>query len=226
MAYESGFPLFDVEKPMVIPWKSEALLNMEQSGDYVAELKLNEARGFLTVGVDGTIKYYNRHRKWKDLDPQIMKDLQKMNLPKASVFDGGYLVNKTHKLCSLYLFDVLILEGVKVFKPFAERVKLLDKMIKVTKQVWRPVRTADFVMDFSAQLRGVSPLVERAAKLYKVDPTTLNGFVEGFVLKDLKARHSFPSGVKKTSSFFKLRKVDVLGKDKVWILPVEDNEQD
>lgn len=224
MIYTSGLPPFDVEKPMLVPWQSSALLMMEES-DHIGEIKLNEARGFLTISDQGEITYFNRYRKKIDLDPAILADLKKMKLPQASVFDGGYLRNKTHKICSLYLFDILIFEGKKVHWPFSERMAFVDKHIKITKQVWRPFRTTKFIHEFGAMLKGVSPLVKEAAKVYQIDAELLNGFVEGFVIKSLDGKHGFPNAVKKSPHFAKIRKIDVLKKDKVWLLPVEGQEE-
>ena len=198
---------------------------MLERGGYIGEIKLNEARGWLTVSDQGQITYFNRYRKQVELSPEILADLKKMKLPRASVFDGGYLRNKTHKVCSLYLFDILILEGKKVHKPFRERMAFIDKTIKITKQVWRPLRTEKFIHEFGAMLKGVAPIVKKAAEVYQIDAELLNGFVEGFVIKNLDGKHGFPNTCKKSPYFAKIRKMDVLKKDKVWLIPVEGQEE-
>lgn len=204
MTYCGGFPNFSIEKPISIPWKSDQLLSMEESGEYVAELKLNEHRGFITTDENGVPTFFS----YRGPEPKDVPALEGVSLPPCSVFDGGHLFRKDFG-SRLWIFDVLILEGKKVRRPFEERKALRDHHVSPSSTVWLPFSTSSFVREFQDMLNGRSKLIHQASEAY--DFPDLAPFIEGFVIKRKDARPCFPRSKRETASSFKLRIADVIG---------------
>lgn len=223
MYYQGGFPKFNVEKPIVIPWRSKQLLTMESSGDYVADIKLNEHRSLLTTNKAGEFEFFNRQGRKVVLPDYLLPELKKLKLPPCSILDGGHLQKKaTFPEMRVWLFDVLIWKGEKTELSFKERRKLLDQVVPQNQpHIWKPLQTGKFIHEFMRLLDKKSELIAAAAKEYGVPVELLFPEIEGFVVKNLNGKNSYPGNVKESPSFFKLRTSDVLPKNRKWLVAEE-----
>jgi hypothetical protein len=212
MTYKGGFPRFSIEKPFPVFWPSgkELLEQRQASGDYEAELKLNEHRGFITIDDKGEPTFFSyRHDNPIKLRGPALDHLKAMDLPPGSVFDGGHFSKLTvSKNSHLWIFDVLVLGGEQVVWTWGERRAWLDANIKPDPFIWVPLKTEDFVGEFQRMLNGDSLLVKQAALRYGIPYEMLVKEIEGLVLKRKSSKLTFPSSKKEVSSYFKLRLVD------------------
>jgi tetrahydromethanopterin S-methyltransferase subunit F len=208
-------PKFGIEKPIRISWDPEYIQRLESSGRYVAELKLDEDRGFLVTDEHGQATFFS-HRHMTPLvltgDP-----FEGQKLPPMSVFDGGHIYSKKLGLRSrIYVFDALVIKGEPLRVPFKERMVLLRQLMMPTHTLWIAPQTSDIRKTFDEIRRKDSVFVSQAALQFGIPKDTLWGFVEGLVIKDLGAKPAFPQpGTKKeTPASFKLRTADLLAHQK------------
>ena len=217
MFYVAGKPQFADEKPLKIPWNSEFLHKIQASGDYTAELKLDDHRGFLSIGKDGKIDFWSRRGSKVSLDKEILDNLKQMSLPKGLVLDGGLFKRKEFG-SRLWLFDILIIKGNKILDVFEKRRKLLENIVIPTNYIWVPEQTNTFIPEFSDILKKKSSLIQNSSIKYGFDCKLLEKFIEGLVIKKLDGKLSYPWVTKETSNFFKLRKADCTTSSKQMIL--------
>lgn len=218
--YKGGFPTFSIEKPMSVPWKSKVLMDTQMSDKYMAELKLNEHRGFLCIDESGKASFHS-HRGPSTNSPingLALEYVESLNLPKSSIFDAGHFSRKEFSNESrIWLMDILLIDGQKVRLPHAERVKLRDQLFKQSKYVWIPLSTTNFLIEFQNMLKGSSPLIRQASEVYAIPYEILVKEIEGLVIKMNSGLHSFPVNKKEVPEFLKLKIVDVFDKSKDWV---------
>jgi hypothetical protein len=214
-------PIFGIEKPMVIPWASDKLAEMQKSGEFVAELKLDEDRGFVCTDAAGVPSFYShRHDTIAKMTGPVFDGVV---LPPNSVFDGGHIyLKELNRESRVYLFDVLVLNGEKLRIPFSERTTKLRELIKPTKHLWLSYQVHNFIDQFRDLLNGRFILLETLAAHWQIPMPVLKNLVEGFVIKRLDAKPAFPSSPKlETTASFKLRLNDVLPSQKNWLKGVK-----
>lgn len=217
MVYGKLFPDFQIEKPTKINWGSLQLITMQESGEYLAELKLNEHRGFLLIDDDGNPRFIGHRGNEYVLGAKLIQHIQECKLPARSVFDGGYLSRKGRlDGPRLWIFDILIYKNEKMQTPFRDRKELLDRLIPGDQLLWRPLNTQNFLSEFHDMLHGKSTLIKRAALSYGISVELLKPLIEGLVIKKLDAKPRFSKTLVETTSSYKLRVVDVIESKKNW----------
>jgi hypothetical protein len=218
--YTGGKPKFGIEKPLVIPWATDKLIDMQNSGRWIAELKIDEDRGFICTDAQGKPSYYSHRND----SPTTMtgKVFDGVVLPPLSVFDGGHVYSKDlNRESRIYLFDVLVIEGQKLHMTFEERTALLRHTVTPSRHIWLSWQSKDFIQDFRNLLNGQYQLIETVAKLWGIPVPFLKKITEGFVIKNLDAKPAFPAGkIAETPASFKLRINDVLPSQRTWLKPV------
>lgn len=226
MKYKGGFPSFDIEKPMMIPWASDYLMRLQESGDYLAEYKLNEARSFLVTDTKGRASLYSRHSKLLALTPDAQDELNSIKLPPCTIFDGGhYKHSKISTQSRIWLFDILIYRGNKVREPWVKRRELLEKTIPPDlKHLWYSPLITNFLEVFSDLIRKRTPLFDPIFERSRVDREKILPEIEGLVIKRKSGLLSFPTRVKETPNFYKLRLMDLPKNYKSWVKPVAMKE--
>lgn len=221
MVYGRLFPDFQIEKPIKINWGSPQLLSLQESGRYIAELKLNEHRGFLLIDDDRKPRFIGHRGNEYVLGREFIAHIEELQLPPRSVFDGGYLSRKDRlDGPRLWIFDILVHRNERLNNPFGERKKLLDRVIPGDKLLWRPVAVTNFLQEFHEILHQRSTLLKRAALQYGVSIEFLRPLIEGLVIKDLEAKPRFSKTLVETASSFKLRTQDVIESKKNWYLKI------
>lgn len=182
-------PSFGIEKPLQISIVSPQLQEINTSGEYVAQLKLDEHRSFyifenntLTVmGWRGNIFHtidYNGKAEFPDM-----------------VLDGGILRTKTFRQQPVfYVFDLLLFEGQKNTMTYMERY---NKVVELVGGVDRFVipRNLDIgvIQEFKNLQAKKSTMVKQIVKEYKglFDEKTIYEITEGFVLKKKDSKLSY-----------------------------------
>lgn len=210
--YTGGFPSFGIEKPMSLPWHGGTGLvkDLQDSGGYSAELKLNEHRGFITIDKKGKATFFSYRGPSANsgIVGSVMNDIEQMGIPPNTVFDGGQFFRKELGGSRLWLFDVLVWEGEKVRLPWKERRELLDSAIEDNhKTVWTPPLCWRFHKEFGDMLKGKSKMVSDFLVSHHLPPS-FGDQIEGLVIKRLDGKLSFPVNKKEVPTFFKLRLAD------------------
>lgn len=210
MDYKSGQPKFSVEKPKKIIWGNEMLQVLQDSERFIGEFKLDEHRGQLCFEANGKINFYSYRGGTYDVDPALKEILRSFNIPEGSVFDGGFLkLKKLGDLPYLYIFDVLVYDGKKVWKKFGERRKFLHSIFHTKDRLCLPPAVTNFIEEFKKLQEGKSELAREMAKSFNIEYKLLEPLIEGFVIKDINGVHGFPQSVKKSNNFYKLRLQDI-----------------
>lgn len=203
-------PTYSHEKPHLIVYPSEQILEMEKSGKYIAEIKLNEHRSFIVR--DKNWRVFSRHGNELSLSKEHQEQLNTIDLPKGTVLDGGYfnLKSLTAGVPRIYIFDVLEYGTEKFRDTFEKRIETLDKVFpKSSSLIWKPIRTLQIKSSFEGIVRGKSPILTQAAKAYGIPVKDLLPQIEGLVIKNLAGRHSYPVNTRVSANFYKLRVVDL-----------------
>jgi len=210
MYYVNGYPRFCIEKPLRSAWLKDKLKVKESTGQYFAELKLNEHRGFLCIDDNGKAVFYTyRHRNPVKIRGEALARIEAMGLPRSSIFDGGHLFRKEFGPTRIYIFDALVISGEKCKLSCEMRRGLLDKLIKTDDLIWRPLWTEKWVDEFEAMIYGESQLIKEAALAYGFPYEKLLPLIEGFVLKRKDSLLKFPYRQIESASFLKLRLADL-----------------
>jgi len=211
--YTGGFPTFSIEKPIALPWRGGQgyVLEVQSSGEWSAELKLNEHRGFITTDAKGKATFfsYRGPKANSGIVGEVLREVEQMGMPPCSVLDGGQFYRKELGGSRLWLFDVLVWKGEKVRLPWKERRDLLDSLVPALHPtVWTPPVCWNFHKEFANMLQGKSKLIYQFLQDHNLPPTFADQ-IEGLVIKRLDGKHSFPVNKKEVSSFLKLRMADV-----------------
>lgn len=217
--YQGGFPNFAIEKPYKIPWRSNKLLRLQRSGEYEAELKIDEDRSFLCIDEDGNPEIWS-HRKIKpQIRGKLLEHIRSLNIAPCTVIDGGVVFNKKlGNVTRFYAFDVLVYRGQRVRLPWSERRQLRDQILKTDELVWLPLKTDNFISEFQRLIQNNCDLVRQAADQYGIDYETFKPFVEGFVIKKKEGTLSFPHNKREVFTMYKVRLEDLIASQKeAWI---------
>lgn len=210
MDYKTGLPKFSPEKPQKLIYGNPMLEFIQDSGRFVGQFKLDEHRGFLCIDHDYNINHYSYRGGVHQVDEELKQIIKSFSLPACTVLDSGFL--KLKKLGDnpyLYVFDILVWEGQKVWGKLEDRLKLFDRVLSTRGRLLTPIQVPDFLKQFELLMNNECDLAKKVADLYNIDYELLRPLIEGFVIKDLNGTHTFPSSVKKSSNFYKLRLEDL-----------------
>lgn len=212
--YNGGFPTFSIEKPMALPWAggNGYVKEMQDSGLYSSELKLNEHRGFITIGKDGKAVFfsYRGPKENAGIVGDCLKSIEQLGLPQCTVLDGGQFFRKELKESKLWVFDVLVWGGQKVRTSWKERRAILDEKIpRGHKNVWMPPLCWNFQKEFQDMLGGKSKYIKEFLDEHNLKES-FSDQIEGLVIKKLDGKLSFPLSKREVSTFYKLRMADVI----------------
>ena len=210
--YTSGFPKFSIEKPVKYPYNpkyKETFARKQKSGKWYGELKLNEHRGFICFDEHGVPIFYSHTGNIVRIVGDALERLAKSEIPPSSVLDAGHLYRTSLGDTRLWIFDVLVLDGEKVDKPFDHRKFILDNTIRTDELVWRPLGTDFWLKEFEDMMVDNSSLIKRASMQYGVPYDKLKILIEGLVLKRKSGVLTYPSQITKVGNFLKMRLGDL-----------------
>ncbi len=209
MDYEKGQPKFSVSKPKKI-YQGPMLEMLQDTERFISQFKLDEHRGHLCHEKGGAINFYSYRGGAYDVDEEL-QEIIRSSIPECSVLDSGFLkLKKLGDKPYLYSFDILVLEGEKVWNPLRERLTIMSDLFETQGRFLCPLQVKNFVEEFALLAKGESKLARKMAKLYNIKYELLEPLIEGFVIKDLDGKHEFPQSVKKTNNQYKLRLQDML----------------
>jgi hypothetical protein len=169
--------------------KPNYINGLEQSGKYVAEQKWNGDNCLVFVGKDGSIEFWNRHkRQLKYVPPPELLYEIRSQVPKDSIINGELLHSKTRNVKNLLMVHCIMKWNGKLLTGWSwgNSRTILEKGIKSGKHLLvSPVYRSGF-WDLFQTRHGILP---DGSILQDKDSC----LIEGIVLKD-------PTGLLKYST--------------------------
>lgn len=210
MDYTKGKPNFSVEKPVKIIYGNDMLDFLQDTERFTGQFKLDEHRGQLCIDENNDVSHYSYRGGAFDVDEELVETVRSFDLPRRTILDSGFLkLKKLGDKPYLYVFDILVLDGEKVWSKLEDRLSLMYNLIETKERFLVASQVKNFVKEFELLMKNESKLAEQMAKDYNIDFQLLKPLIEGFVIKDLNGVHSFPQSVKKSNNFYKLRLQDL-----------------
>lgn len=178
-------------KPNRISVDSPMFTRCASNPNFILQIKKNGWR--ILIHKDGDqVEFYSRHKKRmepivEDADWDMLRELVRGIKADSCIIDGEFLHRRGEKKNTIYVWDILLLNGELLRKSYKERKQLLESIVTNTDNL---SVLEDYVENFQQIWDSLSNPEEN----------------EGIVLKDLRERlpvfYSQPS--KKSAKQFKI----------------------
>lgn len=183
-------------KPVLI---SENIMRKLDLSNYFIEEKFDGHRAIISV--ENKVKVYTRLRANLEVPKKLIETIEKMDLPKGSIFDGeiwspdkrgGW---KNLKECKITLWDIMHDGKRSTGKiPIESRIELLKNLIVQSDSV-------NIVKTEQASIARYEEIKEKSKSI----KNWRSGFIHGVVLKRRSSmRHDHPSANKENPDWLKI----------------------
>lgn len=189
-------PKFSIEKPCPISINSPLLNEIDNNGEWLSQLKIDEHRSFfifngksLTVlGWRGNV--HHTATLTKSYPPMVL--------------DGGIIKTKTFKTKPLYyVFDILLMKDKKITDTYISRYNLLQGLDLASFVI--PNNTRDIREEYNNLLNKKSGMIDDFAKQANVSTSIAYEVCEGFVIKRCEGILKYPMNVSHNPNQLKLK---------------------